>query len=113
MSWSNALPIEGNWGSHLFLLRQEIVSSDVTVRATLREHFLGETGHEQGAAGTVRGLCRGARRGDRACGSGGAVARLLPGLAAAGRAQERRADRGGNGARAGLGQAPVVAAFRR
>src|SRR6185312_3701188 len=87
--------------------------SDVTVGATLREHFLGETGYERGPAGTVYGLCRGTGRGDRACRSGGAVARLLPGLAAAGRAQERRADRGGNGAGAGLGQAPVVAAFRR
>jgi hypothetical protein len=40
----------------LILLRQEIASSDVTVRATLREHFLGETGHERGPAGTVYGL---------------------------------------------------------
>src|SRR3954447_13995053 len=58
----------------LFLLRHEIASSGVTVRATLREHFLGETGHERGSAGTVYGLRRGARRGDRACRSGGAVA---------------------------------------
>src|ERR1044072_5284576 len=29
----------------VILLRQEIASSDVTVRATLREHFLGGTGH--------------------------------------------------------------------
>ena len=58
----------------LILLRQEIGRSDVTVRATLREHFLGETGHERGPAGTVYGLRRGAGRGDRACRSGGAVA---------------------------------------
>src|SRR5690348_1692319 len=58
----------------LVLLRQENASSDVTVRATLREHFLGETGHERGPAGTVYGLPRGAGRGDRACGSGRAVA---------------------------------------
>src|SRR3954453_13036358 len=105
MPLPNARP--ANASDMLILLRQEIVSSDVTVRATLREHFLGETGHEQGAAGTVRGLCRGAPGGDRAWGSGGAVARLFPGLAAAGGAQVRGADRGGNGARAGLGQAPV------
>src|SRR3954463_9592810 len=41
----------------LVLLRQEVASSGVTVRATLREHFLRETGHERGPAGTVRGLC--------------------------------------------------------
>src|ERR1044071_4081626 len=58
----------------LILLRQEIASSDVTVDATLREHFLGETGHERGPAATVHGLCRGACRGDWARGSGGAVA---------------------------------------
>src|SRR3954454_21333005 len=58
----------------LLLLRQEIARSDVTVRATLREHFLRETGHERGPAGTVYGLRRGAGRGDRACRSGGAVA---------------------------------------
>ena len=43
---------------HLVLLRQEIASSGVTFRATLREHFLGEKGHERGPAGTVYGLCR-------------------------------------------------------
>src|SRR4051794_36326267 len=59
---------------HIVLLRQEIASSDVTVRVTLREHFLGETGHERGPAGTVYGLPQGTGRGDRACGSGGAVA---------------------------------------
>src|SRR3954468_212712 len=59
---------------YLVLLRQEIARSDVTVRATLREHFLGETGHERGSAGTVYGLRRGAGRGDWACRSGGAVA---------------------------------------
>src|SRR4051794_39019 len=58
----------------LVLLRQEIASSGVTVRATLREHFLWETGHERGPAGTVYGLCRCADRGDRACRSGRAVA---------------------------------------
>jgi len=41
----------------LVLLRQEVASSGVTVRATLREHFLRETGHERGPAGAVRGLC--------------------------------------------------------
>src|SRR4051794_20409427 len=60
--------------SFVVLLRQEIGRSDVTVRATLREHFLGETGHERGPAGTVYGLRRGAGGGDRACRSGGAVA---------------------------------------
>ncbi|MGD9618272.1 MAG: peptidoglycan DD-metalloendopeptidase family protein, partial [Alphaproteobacteria bacterium] len=45
------------FGDSLILLRQEIASSDVTVRATLREDFLGGTGHERGSAGTVRGLC--------------------------------------------------------
>src|SRR4051812_35190181 len=60
--------------SAVVLLRQEIASYGVTVRATLREHFLGETGHERGPAGTVRGLCRGTRRGDWACGSGRAIA---------------------------------------
>ena len=35
--------LDGN----LILLRQEIASSGVTFRATLREHFLGETGHER------------------------------------------------------------------
>ena len=58
----------------LILLRHEIAISGVTVRATLREHFLWETGHERGPAGTVYGLCRGAGRGDRTCRSGGAVA---------------------------------------
>src|SRR4051812_25603191 len=98
---------------YVTLLRQEIASSDVTVRAILREHFLRETGHERGPAATVRGLCRGACRGDWARGSGGAIARLLPGPAAAGGAQERRADRGGDGTGPGFGQAPVIAAFRR
>ena len=60
--------------SAIILLRQEIASSDVTVQATLREHFLGETGHERGPAGTVRDLCRGTGRGDWACGSGRAIA---------------------------------------
>src|SRR5688572_1406752 len=61
-------------GRQLILLRQAIASSGVTFRATLRERFLGETGHERGAAGTVCGLCRCADRGDRTCRSGGAVA---------------------------------------
>src|SRR3954462_5763403 len=61
----------------LILLRHEIASSGVTVRATLRQHFLGESGHERGSAGTVYGLRRGARRGDRACRSGEAGAWLL------------------------------------
>src|SRR4051794_24825444 len=61
-------------GALVILLRQEIAGSDVTVGATLREHFLGETGHERGPAGTVYGPRRGAGRGDRACRSGGAVA---------------------------------------
>jgi hypothetical protein len=30
-----------------------VASSGVTFRATLREHFLGETGHERGPAETV------------------------------------------------------------
>src|SRR4051794_32814997 len=51
--------------------------------------------------------------GDRACGSGGTVARLSPRTADAGRAQERRADRSGDSTSAGLGQAPIAAAFRR
>ncbi len=85
--WFNYITFEYNRGgmpgdavggifSHigLVLLRQEIARSDVTVRATLREHFLGETGHERGPAGTVYGLRRGAGRGDWACGSGRAVA---------------------------------------
>src|SRR3954469_4606428 len=67
-----------NYGSQtgrgLVLLRQEIASYGVTVRATLREHFLGETGHERGPAGTVRGLCRGPRRGDWAGGWARAIA---------------------------------------
>src|SRR4029079_16551924 len=81
---------EPNFRNLLILLRQEIAGSDVTVRATLREHFLGETGHERGSAGTVYGLHRGAGRGDWACRSGGAVARLLPGPAATRRERERR-----------------------
>src|SRR3954453_22799433 len=85
----------------------------VAIRATLKKRCVEGTGHERGPTGTVWRLCRGARRSDRARGSGRAVAGLLPGLAAAGRAQERRADRGGDGAGTGLGQAPVVAAFRR
>ena len=56
------------------LTGREIASSGVTVRATLKRVVLGGTGHERGPAGTVRGLCRGAGRGDWACGSGRAVA---------------------------------------
>src|SRR3954470_23403827 len=98
---------------YLFLLRQKLASSGVTVRDTLKKRGLWGTGHERGSAGTVWRLCRCARRGDRTCGSGGAVTGLLPGPAAAGRTQERGADRGGNGAGTGLGPASVIAAFRR
>ena len=60
--------------------------------------FEGEQRHERGPARAVRGLCRSDGRGYRACGSGGAVARLLSGFVDAGRAQERRADRSGDSA---------------
>jgi hypothetical protein len=58
----------------LVLLRQKLVSCGVAVRDSLEKHCLEGAGHERGPAGTVWRLCRGARRGDRACGSGGAVA---------------------------------------
>src|SRR4051812_49349304 len=85
LAWPRSGPASRFSRIGIVLLRQEIASYGVTVRATLRVHFLGETGHERGPAGTVRGLCRGTRRGDWACGSGRAIAWLLPGLAAAGR----------------------------
>src|SRR4051794_26595302 len=97
----------------LILLRQKFVSSGVNFRDTLKKRCVEGTGHERGPTGTVWRLYRGARRSGRARGSNGAVAGLLPGLAAAGRTQERRADRGGDGAGPSFSQAPVVAAFRR
>src|SRR4051794_8081800 len=105
----------GKWRRRclLVLLRQKLVSCGVNFRDILKKRCVEGTGHERGPTGTVWRLCRGARRSDRARGSNGAVEGLLPGLAAAGRAQERRADRGGNSAGPGLGQAPVAAAFRR
>ena len=48
----------------IVLLRQEIARSEVTVGATLREHFLGETGHERGSANMamIQGsVCPGSR----------------------------------------------------
>src|SRR3954447_15962857 len=96
----------------LVLLRQKIASSGVTVRSTLKRVVFEGTGHERGPAGTGRGLCQCACRGAWACRSGGGLAGSLPGPAAARRTQERRADRGGNGAGPGLGQAPIAAAFR-
>src|SRR5215212_4752619 len=69
----------------LVLLRQKLVSSGVNFRDTLKKRCVEGTGHERGPIGTVWRLCRGARRSDRARGSNGAVAGLLPGLAAAGR----------------------------
>src|SRR3954447_26339778 len=45
----------------------------VTVGAILKRVVFGGMGHERGPGATVHDLCRGARRGDRACGSGGAV----------------------------------------
>src|SRR4051794_6797986 len=69
----------------LVLLRQKRVSSGVNFRDTLKKRCVEGTGHERGPTGTVWRLCRGAGRSDWARGSNGAVAGLLPGLAAAGR----------------------------
>src|SRR3954469_3422229 len=69
----------------LVLLRQKFVSSGVNFRDTLKKRWVERTGHERGPIGTVWRLYRGARRSGRARGSNGAVAGLLPGLAAAGR----------------------------
>src|SRR4051794_41888347 len=99
---SSALSLTRN---RVVLLRQKLASSGVDVRDTLKRCGLWGTGHERGSAGTVWRLCRGARRGDRACRSGGAVAGLLPGPAAAGGGQEGRGRRGGRGGGGGAGPA--------
>src|SRR4051794_3721368 len=65
------VPISGN--SAISLTASETYKLWVTIQATLKRVVLGGTGHERGPAETVRGLCRGTRRGDRARGSGGAI----------------------------------------
>src|SRR3954466_8967454 len=85
----------------------------MTVGATLKRVILGERGmsedREERFAAYVDALAEVIGHADRAA----PLRDYWPGLAAAGRAQERGADRGGNGAGPGLGPAPVVAAFRR
>src|SRR5690242_3036031 len=89
-SWTRLLRMQRTWTNIqnmlLVLLHQKLVSSGGNFRATLKKRCVEGTGHERGPDGAVWRLCRGACRSDRARGSNGAVAGLLPRLAAAGRA---------------------------